>query len=274
MAKTKEKQLKGAAGFDAYYAQLYGSRWQALRKALLQPPRYIAFEPEKYPAKEYFLDAGSVCAALMLPLEKNCRILDMCAAPGGKSLILASRMQVLDGVSLVCNELSQVRRKRLASVLDTYTASCLRNRVTVTGYDASKWCRYETEVFDRILLDAPCSSERHVLQEPKYLAQWSPSRIKHVSQTQWALLSSAFRLLKCGGYVLYATCALSVQENDAVVQKLLCKFTNVQLLFPEPPCVFNSFRLPDGEKTACGFHILPDVQEGAGPLYFSLIQKI
>ena len=138
MAKTKERPLKGAAGFDAYYAQLYGSRWQALRKALLQPPRYIAFEPEKYPAKEYFLDAGSVCAALMLPLEKNCRILDMCAAPGGKSLILASRMQAFDGVSLVCNELSQVRRKRLASVLDTYTASCLCNRITLRNGAGTK----------------------------------------------------------------------------------------------------------------------------------------
>ena len=100
--------------------------------------------------------------------------------------------------------------------------------------------------------------------------------VAHTAQTQWALLSSAFRLLKTGGHVLYATCALSFQENDGTVKKLLKKFENAHLVPVKIPQKFFSCVLPVREKweqTECGFHILPDAHEGAGPLYFSLIQK-
>lgn len=283
MAQKKEKSsnnftrsgtLKGAEGFEAYYAALYKERWPGLRDALFLPSRYIGLPPkDSSETRNYFLDAASVAAALALPIEENCRILDMCAAPGGKSLILASRISSLGGTTLVCNEISGERRNRLISVLDTYVPSSVRGRISVNGYDGARLCLRETESFDRILLDAPCSSERHVLQDSKYLAQWSPARIKHLAQTQWALLSSAFRLLKPEGYILYATCALSSCENDEIIRRLFKKFENVSSVSSDLPEKFGQHTLPRAEKTACGFHILPDTQNGAGPLYFSLIKK-
>ena len=269
------KALKGAEGFEAYYSNLYKERWPRLREALLLSPRYIALPARNSDtAPDYFLDAASVAAALSLPIEENCRILDMCAAPGGKSLILASRIASMSGTSLVCNEVSASRRNRLVSVLNTYVSASQREKISITGYDAARRCRRETECFDRILLDAPCSSEHHVLQDAKYLEQWSPARIRHLAQTQWALLSSAFRLLKSGGCLLYATCALSPAENDEVVQKLLKKFQNARGVSIEVPLLFGSYRLPDAEPSVFGMHILPDTAEGAGPLYFSLINKL
>lgn len=269
------KALKGAEGFEAYYSNLYKERWPRLREALLLSPQYIALPARNSDtAPDYFLDAASVAAALALPITENCRILDMCAAPGGKSLILASRIASMSGTSLVCNEISGARRNRLVSVLNTYVSPSIRERISVSGYDGARLCLRESESFDRILLDAPCSSERHVVQDPKYLAQWSPARIKHLAQTQWALLSSAFRLLKGGGYLVYATCALSVCENDEIIQRLLKKFDNASSVPADLPEKFAQNVLPRAEKTACGFHILPDTQKGAGPLYFSLINKV
>ena len=268
------KALKGAEGFEAYYAALYKERWNALRESLFLPSRYIGLPPENsLETREYFLDAASVAAALALPIEEDCRILDMCAAPGGKSLILASRIASVNGTSLVCNEISGARRNRLVSVLNTYVSPSIRERISVSGYDGARLCLRESETFDRILLDAPCSSERHVLQAPEYLAQWSAARIKHLAQTQWALLSSAFRLVKKGGYILYATCALSACENDEIIHRLFKKFENAVSVPAELLQSFGTYKLPSAEMTEFGFHILPDKTEGAGPLYFSLINK-
>ncbi len=273
-AQAAEK-LRGAEGFDTYYSRLYGARWQPLKAALLQEACAAAWRTDDaYPA--YFLDRGSIKAALSLPLGGAERILDMCAAPGGKTLVVSSLM---DGTAeLVSNERSHERMMRLSRVADEHLPPSVRARVRVTCGDGARLCLSRTECYDRILLDAPCSSERHVLSSPQYLCEWSPARVKTLSVTQWALLSSAFRLLRPGGYLLYATCALSPAENDEVVARLEKKFSGVQFvrnLPPVPEAAFSFFdgALPDGEPTAFGVHVLPDSCGGAGPLYFSLIRK-
>ena len=70
-------------------------------------------------------------------------------------------------------------------------------------------------------LDVPCSSERHVFADEKYLDMWSPSRIKSLAIEQWALLSSAYRLLRNDGFLLYSTCALNPKENDLFIVSLM-----------------------------------------------------
>jgi len=273
----KSQKLSGAAGFDAYYAEAFGGRWPALRAALSLEPAYAEWSAGG--GKPYYLDTGSVLAAMSLPVAGAKTLLDLCAAPGGKSLITASRMD--EDASLICNDRSAQRKIRLARVLDESLRTEIRERVTVTCSDGAKWCLRQQECFDRILLDAPCSSERHVLADPAYLGEWSPSRIKTLSVMQWALLSSAYRMLVPGGYLLYATCALSTDENDAVVAKLTKKFETARFIpvdlaavHAEAAGLLQSVRLPDAERTEYGCHVLPDAQNGAGPLYFSLIQKL
>ena len=216
----RSKQVSGAAAFEAYYSALFGGRWQALREALLQETQPVAFSVRS--GKPYYLDQASIYAAQALPPIDEGSYLDMCAAPGGKTLVLASGMG--QEVQIQANELSRARRARLLTVLDEHLPPDIRTRIEVTGYDAATLPRYRKACYDRILLDAPCSSERHVLTDAKYLACWTPARIKMLAQRQWALLSAAFLLLKPGGFLVYATCALADAENDGVVQKLLKKY--------------------------------------------------
>ena len=275
LAATAQK-LRGADGFEAYYRTLYGERWQAIKTAFAAESAYTAFRADGGAGgcEPYYLDAGSVRAAASLPLAGAAHILDMCAAPGGKTLVLASCME--SGAVLLANERSAERRTRLFKVCDASLPAAVRSRVTVSGNDGATMCRHQGECFDRILLDAPCSSERHVLADSRYLAEWSPSRIKTLAISQWALLSSAWRMLAPNGFLVYSTCALAREENDGVIARLVRKFADAEVL---PAAVANDVSafcpasLPDGEPTDFGTIILPDVSAGAGPLFFCLLRK-
>lgn len=243
--------------FDSHYAALYGERWPALQQALLAPVQHIDYGG-------YFLDKASVIAAESLPVLPGNAILDLCAAPGGKSLVLAKHLA--QGCSLTSNERSATRRARLKTVLDTYVDPRWHSQIQITGHDATKWCLYEKEAYDAILLDAPCSSERHLLHSPHLLSTWSVKRSRQLAVRQYAMLVSALDVLKPGGYVLYATCALSHTENDGVIAKALRKRKHLCAIAPfltKPPI---------GEPTQFGWMILPD-HTGFGPLYFSLMKK-
>lgn len=272
--KDKSKKLVGAEGFDSYYAEIYGERWEKLKNALLEKADSRSFKIGSF--EPYFLDSGSIRCAVSLPLSGAKKILDLCAAPGGKSIVLASCMD--EDAMLLSNERSSDRKLRLVRSCDSCLPESIRSRVEIICKDGAKMClSKENEChFDRILLDAPCSSERHVLSDPKYLSEWSPSRIKTLAVAQWSLLSSAYRMLKKGGYLLYSTCALAYEENDGVVGKLLKKFSDAEILEPEISSDVSEFcdsNLPEYEKTEFGAHVLPDLQNGAGPLYFCLIHK-
>ncbi|MCL2320256.1 MAG: 16S rRNA methyltransferase, partial [Treponema sp.] len=129
------------------------------------------------------------------------------------------------------------------------------------GGRKSEWNRFEA-----ILLDAPCSSERHVIQSAKALADWTPARPRSLARRQWSLLSAAFLLLKPGGSLVYATCALSPEENDGPVSRLLSKYSDaIELDDPD---------FPEGEKTSYGRLILPDTSNGMGPMYVARFRKL
>ena len=250
--------------FDEHYQNLFDDRWPQLRESLLLPAASSPYgEGLKKP---YMMDRASVLAANSLRLPPAGIILDACAAPGGKSLVTASRMP--EEVRLLSNELSGERRRRLVNVLDEYLDEKKRSRVTVSGFDAGKLGgqKAEWKRFDAIVLDVPCSSERHVIQSPKALAEWKPGRPRSLSIRQWALLSAAFLLLKPGGSLVYITCALTPEENDGPVSRLLSKYGSETEL-DEPDFTI-------GEMTKYGRLILPDTSDGMGPMYVARLRKL
>lgn len=282
MAKNKSASIRGAQGFEEYYSAIFGRRWPALKDALLKETEPLPFTPiEGGPS--YYLDAASVLAAISLPLCGAQNILDMCAAPGGKSLVLASRMKAAS--CLRCNERSFDRFQRLRKVVADHLPQEIQERVKISCGDGALLCKKENILYDAILLDAPCSSERHVLNDPKYLDDWSPARVKSLAMQQWALLSSAYRLLKDGGLLLYSTCALNQSENSQVAARLLKKFPEARAVSLEEVLAFQETgkkeilgffdvaALPKFEEQELGFSILPDLQGGAGPIYFCLFTK-
>jgi 16S rRNA (cytosine1407-C5)-methyltransferase len=252
----------GAIAFRERYLGLFGERWRELEHSLGGEPASVPFVAAAG-AEPYFLDAASVEAAAFLPLGPG-GCLDACAAPGGKTLVLASRLG--PGGSILANELSSDRRRRLAAVLDRHLPEGLRRRVRVSGDDASSMCLRNAGRFCSILLDAPCSSERHVLKDPSALEAWTPARPRSLARRQWALLASAWMMLERGGWLVYSTCALGSEENEGVVGRLVEKHGESLAI-----------DAPEGEgweARAFGAMILPDRSAGAGPLYVARIRKL
>ena len=259
--------------FDDYYKKIYGSRWKQLRESLLLPSASIAYQEGL--AAPYYMDRASASAALSLRLpvlhndslqDNQPLILDACAAPGGKTLVIASRME--KNTRLLANELSGKRRRRLSAALDKHLFPEMRSRVQVSGFDAAAAAGRKSERgrFAALLLDAPCSSERHVLQNKTALEKWTPARPRFLARRQWALLSAAFLLLAPGGSLVYATCSLNPDENDGAAGRLLQKH--------EEQCILDRPEFYEGETTEYGRFVLPDADEGSGPLYVARFRKI
>lgn len=261
MAKTKKIKLPPMERFDNYYKSYYKERWPSLKESLLEKSSPIELKEELQ--QPYYMDEASIICAKLLDIQKDDLVLDMCAAPGGKTLILASALK--GSGLLISNDRSSKRRSRLHSVIKDHLKPEYQTNIKVSAHDASKWGIFEKNVYDKILLDAPCSSERHVLATPSALEIWSPNRPKHLAIQQFAMLASALEAVKPGGLVLYSTCAITPQEDEEVIEKLIKrrkgKFTLID------------FDAQFTEKRKYGQIILPDTSKGKGPLYFCLIRK-
>jgi 16S rRNA C967 or C1407 C5-methylase (RsmB/RsmF family) len=252
----------GPQAFETYYESIFSGRWPELKEALAREPAYATLGgPLTAP---YYLDDASRIAARALPLQQARDILDMCAAPGGKALVLASGMEA--AARLVANERSAKRRERLHRVLDEHLPGDIRERIEVTAHDATRWGLYERDAYDRILLDVPCSSERHILASDEHLDRWSPARTKHLAVQAFAMLAAAIDAARPGGLILYSTCALSPLENDGVIDKAEKKRAGRYRV--------RNAEVPWGESTRHGYHILPDRAEGRGPIYLSLLEVL
>lgn len=285
---AKKKKLNSAELFDQTYQAFYPQRWEALKQSLEQPSVHCAwFNEEKFSSEQknfvpdelvknivhfkstedskdfYFLDYASALAVEALDVKPGDHVLDLCAAPGGKSLGMALRLKGQG--RLVANDKSPARRERLKKVFDDYLNEDQKKIIEVTGYDGGRWSLFEKDAYDKILLDAPCSSERHYLQKPSKLEQWSPSRSKRLSKIQGTLLGAAFDALKVGGRLIYSTCSLSPLENDGLGEWLEKKRAG-RFHWERV-----DFKL--GEPTKFGRIFLPDQAQGIGPLYFMCLYK-
>lgn len=213
----------------------------------------------------YIMDPASYLAAEHFPISESDKVLDMCAAPGGKGLILAEKV-FLHG-ELILNELSEARRDRLIKVVKNYIPREKRNSIWVKGWDAQFYGLKMPETFDKILLDAPCSGERHLIESEKDIFEWSLKKSERLAVRQYSLLASAYMALKPGGLMMYSTCSLNPIENDKIIFKLLKKKKKVKTkkikwqiehLIPE--------------ETEFGYIFLPD-KFSFGPIYLSLCEK-
>lgn len=252
---------KERISFDEYYSAIYGDRWQLIKDSFKMEKENINLSSRLL--SPYYLDPASIMVASLLPVSKGDRVLDMCAAPGGKTLSIALRLEG-DG-ELISNDRSPDRRARLKTVIDECLSEKEKSIIKVKGYDASSWCLYEKEAYDAVLLDAPCSSERHVFLDPKHLSIWSPSRPKRLAKEQYALLSSAFITLKKGGYLLYSTCSINPCENQDVISRLFDRHSDeVEEIETE---------IHAAEHMQHGLMIMPDRTDGLGPMYACLLRK-
>ncbi len=266
---------------------MHGDRWPTLLQSLLEPEKQVqrwnqfATPPPSQEISDvekkgeisrdangllqtYIMDPASYWAAKALDVQSGDSVLDMCAAPGGKSLILAEALH--ESGELIANEVSESRRERLKKVIQQYIPRDVRDRVWVTGKDGGKFALTHAQKFDRVLVDAPCSGERHLFETKKELEEWKPSRSEKLAQRQYALLTAALIATRPEGRIVYSTCSISDLENDLVIKKLQHKKAGkfVVLETELPP-------VPGAEKTEFGIRMWPD-RSAAGPIYYSVLQ--
>lgn len=167
----------------------------------------------------YVQNLASMVPPLVLGAQPGERVLDLAAAPGSKTLQLACRMQGEGELAAV--EVVKSRFFKLRANLEAQGAAHVRTFLQ----DGTRVWRYRPEYFDRVLLDAPCSTEgRFRTDEPETYAYWSSRKITEMARKQRRLLYSAVQCLRAGGVLVYSTCTFAPEENEAVLDKTLRRF--------------------------------------------------
>lgn len=172
----------------------------------------------------YIQEPSAMFPAQALPVEEGDYILDMCAAPGGKSTALAAK---LHGTGcLVSNDISASRAKAL---LKNIEASGVRNSIVLTE-DPKNLVTVFPEYFDKILIDAPCSGEGMFRKEPSMMKAWEKNGPDFFSKLQREIVDSGIRMLKPGGKMIYSTCTFSVEENEGTLKYILEHYPDMHVI--------------------------------------------
>jgi len=232
----------------------------------------------------YCMDAASILPILALDLKPGQRVLDMCAGPGGKSLLM---LQTLYPASLVCNDIDYERVRRVLNVLDQYTGpgegvGGVRKCVEISKKDGTLINNYGE--YDRVLVDAPCFSDRHSVTSNKgnvFVKSEIKDRLK-MPEKQAELLKNGLLQLAPGGSLVYSTCTLSPIQNDGVVHKALGQIweeTNLNFEVADLNMAVKPFRFlcklyGRKEGLKYGQMIVPFLPANFGPMYFCKIIRV
>lgn len=248
---------------DAYLALLAEQGFAARPADFATTALYLA-EPVAVERLPHFADgwasiqdeAAQLCAGILAP-ETSHRVLDACSAPGGKACHLLEHQPALGELVAL-----DVDAGRLARVADNLRRLGLDATLKVAdATDPAQW--WDGQPFERILLDAPCSATGVIRRHPDIKLLRQPADIPRLADTQQRLLAALWPALKPGGQLLYATCSVLAEENDAVVAAFLAS---------QPDALLVPISAPWGLATRCGRQLLPTA-DGHDGFYYALLAK-
>lgn len=175
--------------------------------------------PGKHPYHEmglyYIQEPSAMSAAALLAPKPGMRVLDLCAAPGGKSTQLATYLG--DSGLLVSNEINTQRSRILSQNIERMG---IKNAI-VTNEDSFVLASHFPSFFNAIQVDAPCSGEGMFRKLPEAVNEWSPQNVEICAARQKEILDNAATMLKAGGTIVYSTCTFSKEENEDVIEYFL-----------------------------------------------------
>jgi len=255
--------LKGTGGFPAGTVVPWcnAARYLDERPVFTLDPLYHAGAYYVQEASSMFLDH---MLRSLLPERDNIRVLDLCAAPGGKSTLIASLLGA--GSLLVSNEVIRTR------------ASILEENMTRWGYMNTWVCSNDpkdlgklTGYFDVIVVDAPCSGSGLFRKDARALDEWSENNVALCSQRQHRILADVWPALKEGGLLVYATCSYSPQEDEQVLDWIAETYNVEPLEVPLPAewGIIESF----SAKQMAGYRCFPDKVQGEG-FFIAAVRKL
>ncbi|XP_061485700.1 LOW QUALITY PROTEIN: tRNA (cytosine(34)-C(5))-methyltransferase, mitochondrial [Rhineura floridana] len=241
---------------------------------------YISSTPGRFPAqkhragklKEYYLlNAASVLAVLALEVKSGEKVLDMCAAPGGK--LIATLQYARPGL-LHANEYDSLRSHWLKQTLESFIPEPLMSLVTLSQLDGRQIGNLQPEGFDKVLVDAPCSNDRLFCSDIQPATLRLAQR-KVLSAIQIQVLRSAIKPLRPGGSLVYSTCTLSKAENSDVITYIRNSYNNVLPVDMSALASSTSqeFTLASGVQQH-ELLVLPERGKAWGPMYIYKFKKV
>ena len=296
--ENKMKDLLGTDGYQEYLncfdnPRHYGLRVNTAKISVedflkiapwpLQPIPWISngfyydgehCQPAKHPyyfAGLYYLqEPSAMTPANRLPITPGDKVLDVCAAPGGKATELGAKLQG-KGV-LVANDLSNSRAKGLLKNIELMGTG----NVLVLSEEPGKLIRYFPEYFDKILIDAPCSGEGMFRKDRKMIRAWEEHGPEFFSKIQRSIITQAAQMLKPGGMLLYSTCTFSPEENEQTIEYLLREYPEFELCEIAGYDGFSqgipSAVEPSDERLLQTVRIFPHLMDGEGH-FLALLKK-
>lgn len=232
-------------------------------------------EPGKHPYHAaglyYIQEPSAMLPAQILGAKPGEAVLDLCAAPGGKTTQIAAMMNN-KGI-LVSNEINAKRAKVLSENIERLAIT----NAIVMNERPEKLPQQFPNYFDRILVDAPCSGEGMFRKDETAAQFWSSEHVKKCSFTQKELLHIAYRMLKPGGTIVYSTCTFSPEENEQVIESFIQTHSDMMIAEIPKEAGFDSGRV---EWTTSGMteisktvRLWPHKIKGEGHFAAKLIKK-
>ncbi|MCI7131089.1 MAG: RsmF rRNA methyltransferase first C-terminal domain-containing protein [Lachnospiraceae bacterium] len=213
--------------------------------------------PGRHPFHEmglyYIQEPSAMCVVEVADPKPGEYVLDLCAAPGGKSTQIAGRMAG-EGL-LVCNEIVPNRAKILSQNIERLG---VKNAVVLNHSPQELEARFAS-FFDRIIVDAPCSGEGMFHKEEAALTEWSPENVEMCAGRQKEILACAVNMLRPGGVLVYSTCTFAPAEDEDMVCWLREMYPDLELL----PINTNALGISEGAVPGTG-RIWPHRQRGEG----------
>ena len=231
-------------------------------------------QPSKHPyyfAGLYYLqEPSAMTPASRIPVEPGERVLDVCAAPGGKATELGAKLKG-EGV-LIANDISNSRARGLLKNLELFGIG----NMMVISEEPGKLVEYFPEYFDKILIDAPCSGEGMFRKDKKMVKAWEEHGPEFFSKLQRSIITQAAAMLKPGGMILYSTCTFDPLENEKTVEYLLETCPEFKICdmegsegFCEGIPKYVAYHIEEYRKTV---RIFPHKMQGEGH-YLALVKK-
>jgi 16S rRNA C967 or C1407 C5-methylase (RsmB/RsmF family)/NOL1/NOP2/fmu family ribosome biogenesis protein len=204
------------------------------------------------------------CLRQTTDFNNSLRVLDLCAAPGGKSTLIQSFIS--NDSLLVSNEVIKTR----VGVLVENISKWGNENVIVTNNDPRDFSRLPG-FFDVMVIDAPCSGSGLFRRDPDAINEWSTSAVETCSLRQQRILSDAYNCLKQNGVLIYSTCSYSPEEDENICDWLLSQHDLTSLKISIKP-EWNIIETKSAEKDAYGYRFFPDKLKGEG-LYIACFRK-
>jgi len=233
--------------------------WCIYGRYLKERPSFTA-DPFLHAGCYYVQEASSMFLEYALrqtvDFEQTLYMLDLCAAPGGKSTLMASLLN--EDSLLVSNEVIQSR----AAVLAENMSKWGRLNTWVSQSDPKHFGRLGS-FFDVMAIDAPCSGSGLFRKIPSYLDEWSMDQVHLCAQRQKRILHDSYQALVQNGVLIYMTCSFSAQENEEIVDYILTQFDTESIDFSVPD-EWGIVKTLSPEKQGTGFRFFPHLSKGEG----------